>query len=116
MLHIDSDRVDLRSDTITQPTPGMRNAMANAIVGDDVLGDDPTVIELQNRLASIFDKESALFVPSGTMSNAIAIKAQTNPGDEIITEDTVTSTSTREGAMRLSQAAPSLLSRVTTEL
>ena len=86
MLHIDSDRVDLRSDTITQPTPGMRKAMANAVVGDDVLGDDPTVIELQNRLASIFDKESALFVPSGTMSNAIAIKAQTNPGDEIITE------------------------------
>ena len=86
MLHIDSDRVDLRSDTITQPTPGMRKAMASATVGDDVLGDDPTVIELQNRLASIFNKESALFVPSGTMSNAIAIKAQTNPGDEIITE------------------------------
>ena len=57
MLHIDSDRVDLRSDTITQPTPGMRKAMASATVGDDVLGDDPTVIELQNRLASIFNKD-----------------------------------------------------------
>ena len=79
------DRVDLRSDTVTQPTPGMREAMAKAIVGDDVLGDDPTVIELQNRLAGMLGKESALFVPSGTMSNAIAIKAQTRPGDEIVT-------------------------------
>ena len=59
--------------------------MAKAIVGDDVLGDDPTVIELQNRLAGMLGKESALFVPSGTMSNAIAIKAQTRPGDEIVT-------------------------------
>ena len=84
--YIDSDRVDLRSDTITQPTPGMREAMSEAIVGDDVLGDDPTVIELQNRLASMFNKEAALFVPSGTMSNAIAIKVQTSPGDDIITE------------------------------
>ncbi len=79
------DRVDLRSDTVTQPTPGMRDAMAKAIVGDDVLGDDPTVIELQNRLAGMLGKEAALFVPSGTMSNAIAIKAQTRPGDEIVT-------------------------------
>ena len=79
------DRVDLRSDTVTQPTPRMREAMAKAIVGDDVLGDDPTVIELQNRLAGMLGKESALFVPSGTMSNAIAIKAQTRPGDEIVT-------------------------------
>ncbi|MEO2114728.1 MAG: beta-eliminating lyase-related protein, partial [Candidatus Poseidoniia archaeon] len=79
------DRVDLRSDTVTQPTPRMREAMAKAIVGDDVLGDDPTVIELQNRLAGMLGKEAALFVPSGTMSNAIAIKAQTRPGDEIVT-------------------------------
>ena len=81
-----SDRVDLRSDTVTQPTPGMRRAMAEADVGDDVLGDDPTVIELQNRLASLTGKDAALFVPSGTMSNAIAIRAQTNPGDEIVAE------------------------------
>ena len=78
-------RVDLRSDTVTQPTPGMRDAMANAVVGDDVLGDDSTVIELQNRLAQMLGKDAGLFVPSGTMSNAIAIKAQTRPGDEIVT-------------------------------
>jgi len=80
-----SDRVDLRSDTVTQPTPGMREAMAKAKVGDDVLGDDSTVIELQNRLAGILGKEAALLVPSGTMSNAVAIKSQTRPGDEIVT-------------------------------
>ena len=78
-------RIDLRSDTVTQPVPAMREVMANAIVGDDVLGDDPTVIELQNRIAKMLGKEAALFVPSGTMSNAIAIKSQTRPGDEIIT-------------------------------
>ncbi len=77
-------RIDLRSDTVTQPVPAMREVMANAIVGDDVLGDDPTVIELQNRIAKMLGKEAALFVPSGTMSNAIAIKSQTKPGDEII--------------------------------
>jgi len=80
-----SKRVDLRSDTVTQPTPSMREAMAAAVVGDDVLGDDPTVIELQNRIAEILGKEAALFVPSGTMSNAVAIKSQTKPGDEIVT-------------------------------
>jgi len=80
------DRVDMRSDTVTQPTPGMRQAMSQAMVGDDVLGDDPTVIELQNRMARMFDKESALYVPSGTMCNATAIRAQTEPGDEIVTE------------------------------
>ncbi|MAE26186.1 MAG: hypothetical protein CMI64_10975, partial [Pedosphaera sp.] len=64
----------------------MRRAMAEADVGDDVLGDDPTVIELQNRLASLTGKDAALFVPSGTMSNAISIRAQTNPGDEIVAE------------------------------
>lgn len=84
--YVASDRVDLRSDTVTQPTPGMRIAMAEAEVGDDVLGDDPTVIELQNRIADLTGKDAALFVPSGTMSNAIAIRAQTSPGDEIIAE------------------------------
>ena len=86
MRYVASDRVDLRSDTVTQPTPGMRKAMAEAEVGDDVLGDDPTVIELQNRIADLTGKDAALFVPSGTMSNAIAIRAQTSPGDEIIAE------------------------------
>ena len=60
--------------------------MSAASVGDDVLGDDQTVIELQERVARMFGKEEALFVPSGTMSNAIAIRAQTEPGDEVITQ------------------------------
>lgn len=81
-----SDRIDLRSDTVTQPTPGMREAMANAIVGDDVLGDDPTVTELEHRMAQLLGKERGLLIPSGTMSNATAIRAQTEPGDEIVTE------------------------------
>ena len=85
MRHYPSDRVDLRSDTVTQPTPKMREIMSSAIVGDDVLGDDPTVNELQEYVAKILGKEAALFVPSGTMSNAIAIKSQTKPGDEIVT-------------------------------
>lgn len=81
-------RVDLRSDTVTQPTPAMREAMATAPVGDDVLGDDPTVKALEARLAEMLGKETALFVPSGTMSNGIAIRTHTQPGDEIITEST----------------------------
>ena len=85
MRHYPSDRVDLRSDTVTQPTPKMREIMSSAIVGDDVLGDDSTVNELQDYVAKILGKEAALFVPSGTMSNAIAIKSQTKPGDEIVT-------------------------------
>lgn len=83
-----SDRVDLRSDTVTQPTDKMRKAMSSAPVGDDVLGDDPTVIELESRISSMLGKEASLFVPSGTMSNAIAIRTHTNPGDEIVTEAT----------------------------
>ena len=61
--------IDLRSDTVTQPTEDMLDAMSKAVVGDDVLGDDPTVIELQNKAAKILGKEAALYVPSGTMSN-----------------------------------------------
>ena len=79
------DRVDLRSDTGTQPTPPMREAMAKAAVGDDVWGDDPTVIQLQEMVAGMLGQEAALFVPSGTMSNNVAIKSQTNHGDEIVT-------------------------------
>ena len=78
--------VDLRSDTVTQPTIEMREAIANAGVGDDVLGDDPTVIKLQEMIANMLGKEAALYVPSGTMSNAVAIRTHTQPGDEIITE------------------------------
>ncbi|MBN1466902.1 low-specificity L-threonine aldolase [candidate division KSB1 bacterium] len=76
--------IDLRSDTVTQPTPAMRQAMAEAPVGDDVFGEDPTVNELQARIAALCGKEAALFVPSGTMSNQIAINAHTQPGDEVI--------------------------------
>ncbi len=76
--------IDLRSDTVTKPTPEMRRAMAEAEVGDDVLGDDPTVIRLQERVAELLGKEAACFVPSGTMANQSAIRAQTEPGDEIL--------------------------------
>jgi len=88
MREYPSDRVDMRSDTVTQPTAAMRKVMEAAEVGDDVLGDDSTVQALQNRLADMLGKEAALFVPSGTMSNAVAIRAHTSPGDEIITETT----------------------------
>ncbi len=76
--------IDLRSDTITQPTPDMRQAMAVAAVGDDVLGDDPTVAALEEEVAAVLGKDKALFVPSGTMANLIAVRAHTEPGDEIL--------------------------------
>jgi hypothetical protein len=76
--------VDLRSDTVTRPSRAMREAMLNAAVGDDVYGEDPTVIELERRTAELLGKESALFVPSGTMSNQIALLVHTRPGDEVV--------------------------------
>jgi threonine aldolase len=76
--------VDLRSDTVTQPTPEMREAMARAEVGDDVLGEDPTVNDLQERAAKLLEKEAGLFVPSGTMANLLATLSQTRPGDAIL--------------------------------
>ena len=76
--------VDLRSDTVTRPVADMRRAIAEAEVGDDVFGDDPTVNLLQERVASLFGTEAALFVPSGTMSNHVALAAITQPGDEVI--------------------------------
>jgi threonine aldolase len=79
--------IDLRSDTVTKPTDEMRAAMAAAEVGDDVYGEDPTVNRLQERAAEIFEKEAALFVPSGCMGNQIAVKVHTRPGDEVIIED-----------------------------
>jgi threonine aldolase len=78
--------IDLRSDTVTRPTPAMREAMAAAEVGDDVFGEDPTVNRLQEKVAGLLGKEAALFVPSGTMGNQLCIKAQTAPGDEVICE------------------------------
>ncbi len=80
------ERVDLRSDTVTMPTAAMRRAMAEAEVGDDVYGEDPTVNRLQERAAEIFGREAALFVPSGSMGNLIAIKTWARPGTEIICE------------------------------
>ncbi len=78
--------IDLRSDTVTIPTPEMREAMFKAEVGDDVYGDDPTVNELEKLAASMMSKEAALFVPSGTMGNQVAVMSWTNRGDEIILE------------------------------
>jgi threonine aldolase len=78
--------IDLRSDTLTLPTPAMRRAMAAATVGDDVFGEDPTVNRLEQRVAEVLGKESALFVASGTMSNQLAIRTHTEPGDEILVE------------------------------
>jgi len=77
--------IDLRSDTVTQPTQAMRDAMAIALVGDDVYGDDPTMNELEAYAAALVNKEAALFVPSGTMGNQLALMTHTQRGDEIIT-------------------------------
>lgn len=79
--------IDLRSDTVTRPTAGMLKAMAAAELGDDVLGDDPTVLALQAHVAGLLGKEAGLFVPSGTMSNQLALRAQTSPGDQVVVED-----------------------------
>lgn len=77
-------QIDLRSDTVTRPSEGMRKAISEAVVGDDVLGDDPTVKLLERRMADLLGKEAALYVPSGTMSNQLSLLTQTNPGDEVI--------------------------------
>lgn len=78
--------IDLRSDTVTKPTQEVREVIANATVGDDVYGEDPSVNALQEEMASLFGKEAGLFVPSGVMGNQLAIKAHTSPGDEVIVE------------------------------
>jgi threonine aldolase len=80
------DPVDLRSDTVTRPSPEMRRAIAEAVVGDDVFGDDPTVIELEAVAAELTGREAGLFVPSGSMGNEVAILAHTQRGDEAIVE------------------------------
>ncbi|MFN3690899.1 MAG: threonine aldolase family protein, partial [Fimbriimonadales bacterium] len=79
-------RIDLRSDTVTLPTPEMRRAMAEAELGDDVYGEDPTVNRLQERAAELLGHEAALFTPSGTMANEIAVKVWTQPGDAILVD------------------------------
>ncbi|MBA2251625.1 MAG: aminotransferase class I/II-fold pyridoxal phosphate-dependent enzyme [Nitrospirales bacterium] len=80
--------IDLRSDTVTKPSPAMRDAMARAPVGDDVYGEDPTVNRLQEMAAGLLGKTAAIFVPSGTMANQLSIRAQTQPGQEVIVEST----------------------------
>jgi threonine aldolase len=81
-------KIDLRSDTVTRPTPAMLDAMFSAEVGDDVFGEDPTISALEQKAARMFGMEAGLFCPSGTMTNQIAMKAQTQPGDEIICDAT----------------------------
>jgi threonine aldolase len=78
--------VDLRSDTVTRPTPGMRQAMLRAEVGDDVYGEDPTILELQRQAAALLGHEASLFVPTGTMGNQIAVNLHSRPGSEVIVE------------------------------
>src|SRR5262249_8736027 len=78
--------VDLRSDTVTRPTPAMRRAMADAEVGDDVSGEDATINRLESRAAETFEREAALFVPSGSMANLLAIWCHTERGQEVICE------------------------------
>ncbi|MCS7255913.1 MAG: beta-eliminating lyase-related protein, partial [Thermomicrobium sp.] len=78
--------IDLISDTVTRPTPEMRRVMAEAEVGDEQLGEDPSVNRLQEMVAELTGKEAALFLPSGTMCNLIGIKVHTRPGDRIIIE------------------------------
>ena len=97
--------IDLRSDTFTVPTAEMRKVIANAEVGDDVFGEDPTVNELQDYTADLLGKEAALFVPSGVMSNQICIATLTNPGDEVIVES-------EAHIFYYEAAAPSIISNV----
>ena len=83
-----ADIVDLRSDTVTRPAPGMRDAIARAVVGDDALGDDPTVRELERRIAEILGKPASLFFPSGIMANQTALLLHTSRGTEVVCEAT----------------------------
>jgi threonine aldolase len=79
--------IDLRSDTMTQPTPGMRDAMAHAVVGDEQYGEDPTVLVLERRAAAFLGQEAAVYVPTATMANQIALRILTQPGDELLAEE-----------------------------
>lgn len=97
--------IDLRSDTVTKPNPEMLNRMLNSELGDDVYAEDPTVNELEEKVAKLFKKEAALFVPSGTMSNQISLLVNTNTGDEIIAESD-------SHIFYYETAGPSILSRV----
>ena len=79
-------KIDLRSDTLTQPTPEMRKAMAEAVVGDDIYGEDPTLNALQEKAAEIMGKDAGLFVPTGSMGNLVSLMSHARPGSEVICE------------------------------
>ena len=97
--------IDLRSDTVTQPTESMKQAMINAPLGDDVLGDDPTIRKVEEQIADMLGKEDAIFVPSGTMSNQIVIWIQTRRGDAVLVEE-------KSHIYHYESAAPALISSV----
>lgn len=99
--------IDLRSDTVTQPSPAMRAAMADARVGDDVYGDDPTVNSLEERVAQLFGHEAALFCPTGSLANQLAIRMLVGPGEELLTE-------TRSHIVRAELGAGATFSGITT--
>ena len=87
-LELPSDlRIDLRSDTVTQPTAGMRAAIAAAVVGDDLYREDPTVLQLESEVAALLGKEAALFVPSGTMANQLGLRCHVQPGDDVLVSE-----------------------------
>jgi threonine aldolase len=104
-MTMETEIIDLRSDTITKPSDAMRQAMAQAPVGDDVFAEDPTVNLLQQKVAALLGKPAALYVPSGVMSNQVAIKVHTQPGDEVIVEK-------ESHIFNYETAAPSILSNV----
>ena len=97
--------IDLRSDTVTKPTPAMRRVIAEAEVGDDVFGEDPTAQRLEARVAELLGKEAAVFVPTGVMGNQLAIKVHTRPGDEVVVAE-------RSHIFHYESGAPALLSGV----
>ena len=99
--------IDLRSDTVTRPSPAMREAMASAQVGDDVYGDDPTVNSLEERVAELFDKEAALFTPTGSLANQLGIRTLVKPGEELLAE-------TQSHIVRAELGAAAVFSGITT--
>ena len=99
--------IDLRSDTVTKPSQGMRDAMARAQVGDDVYGDDPTVNSLEERVADLFRKEAALFTPTGSLANQLGIRTLVKPGEELLTE-------TQSHIVRAELGAAAVFSGITT--
>ena len=103
-----ADFIDVRSDTVTRPTAAMLEAMMRAPVGDDVFGEDETVNALQHKAAELFGMQAALFCPSGTMTNQIAIKLHTQPGDEVICDQLAHVYLYEGGGIAVNSATPSV--------